>query len=259
MDLTREISGGRGLDFGNTRKAVRRVWNRFSPEKWLFVHIPKTAGTSFRIAMTDSLGDRFYPNSEDLNQNNGLYLEPDKLLDLYPKLQSRTMVSGHFRAVLAHHLPDKRRKAVFLRDPVARAKSMIGHAQKFGFLKIYKSPGSVLADCDFVSARLRDAQTRSLAPVHSNRFDVNFRFDVDDEIVEATIDELRTFEFVGFVDDRGSSLRDFRKATSLAVELTDQRLNPGPKQQFTEDEDDFIKELVRFDKKLWTRACEEFR
>ena len=226
--------------------------------RWLFIHIPKTAGSTFRTMLTDSLGDQYYPNYSDLELNRGLYVQPNDFLKLYNSegsaLPEKSVVSGHFRGVIHDQLKSKRKRAVFLRDPMARAISMIGHAQRFGFLRVYRSPEEVLADTKFLEARVRESQTRIVAPVHKTELDVNYEFKVDAAMVDLALEELRSYDFVGFVEDIQTSVSRFQKLAGISLSQSVSHRNPGPQQKLTNHQLDHIRSLVEFDIQLYEGA-----
>jgi hypothetical protein len=94
-------------------------------QQWLFVHIPKTAGTSLRNALlqTVSPGEALlvYPNWD-------LGVTYEECLQL-PTLQLHRFqwIYGHYKTGLHRYATDRARYVTFIREPFARLRSNIAH------------------------------------------------------------------------------------------------------------------------------------
>ncbi len=112
---------------------VQNYPERSSDNLYFFIHIPKTAGTTFRIMLEQQFSkETFFPNKEDLKANNGLYPYYRKLLDEYgDKMATSAVIAGHYPFVVGRAFDRKVKFLTFLRPPVERTISNIYHLQRY--------------------------------------------------------------------------------------------------------------------------------
>lgn len=113
-----------------SRLIFRRRYTR--EELLFFIHLPKTAGTSFRNMLFRVIGqEHIFPNWQDLANNGGLYPTLAEYQDRlqHPDLQLR-LLSGHIPFILGEWWPGPKKYLVFLRDPVERTISHLQHLQR---------------------------------------------------------------------------------------------------------------------------------
>jgi len=131
----------------------------------LFIHIPKTAGTSFRKAAEKYFGEKntFYdysPQSPETSKEilTSIYGADDPYR-LYKTISRRkhSFLSGHFRVTKYEILYDTLDIVSFLREPVAHVVSHYNH---------YKNYNNYKKDLeDFIKEpRFRNIQSRLLSP-----------------------------------------------------------------------------------------------
>ena len=142
-------------------------------DRWVFVHIMKTAGTAFRRMLRETPGISEYPtqaelaaNAREMSHAERRYLPASQLLARIGSgeldLTGRQFLCGHYSASLADSLPGTWRTVTFLRDPVRRTLSMIAHHHyRQGPLKRFVRPG--------VSRYLADVQADVVE--HARRFE----------------------------------------------------------------------------------------
>lgn len=101
-------------------------------QRYFLLHIPKTAGTSFRVMLWSLFPpDAILPTQADLDANGGRYLRLAQLEQLpAERLQACRLLCGHLPSVAAEILPERPETLVFLREPVARAVSNLRHIQR---------------------------------------------------------------------------------------------------------------------------------
>lgn len=99
---------------------------------YFFIHIPKTAGSSFRHMLYNEFRQELiYPNKQDIQQNNGRYPSHEMVLDtVNNKQRDFQFLMGHYPFDTGKTLPKRPKYIVFLRDPVQRAISNLYHLKR---------------------------------------------------------------------------------------------------------------------------------
>jgi hypothetical protein len=236
-------------------------------DHWVFVHIMKTAGTSFRRILEDTPDVSFYPTGEELAVNRRRwYLPASELVSRIESgaldLSDRQFLFGHYPASLPERLPGTWRTATFLREPVARTLSMIAHHHyhpgRWGRWKRLFRPNVAryLADEAFVESQIRDYQTKVFAlPPTGN---VNGPLAIDDAGFEQAKARLFAMDFVGLTEQFGQSI-------ALLETMTGRRFAPqvfvnrSRGYSATEAECARIRALVPRDMELYELARERLR
>ena len=159
----------------------------------LFLHMPKTAGTSFRKMLQASLGmNAVYPSDEELSiRPNGWYPSEAEILETFPSLRPYFCITGHFSAAIAERLPRHHRTAVFLRDPSQRSLSTLAHF----YHTTGTPPDRLLDDETFVTRCIRNRQTILLG---SDGFHTPPAGDT--RILDRALDVVDAFDFVGLTE-----------------------------------------------------------
>ena len=97
-------------------------------EQFFFLHIPKTAGTTFRkLLETHFLQAHIYPNRFQLWMNDNKYYKQKHLIENRVDILNTTLISGHYNIHLLPHLKKEVRAIAFVREPRARVISHIKH------------------------------------------------------------------------------------------------------------------------------------
>ncbi len=233
-------------------------------DHWFFVHIMKTAGTTFRKMLTETQGVPVYPTAEELAANRGRwYLPPDQLVSRIESgeinLTDRQFLCGHYSASLPEMIPGSWRTVTFLRDPVRRTLSMIAHHHsRQGRLRRFFNPNfsRYLADETFVENQIRDYQTKVFAlPPTGN---VNRPYAIDDAGFERAKDRLRAMDFVGLTEQLDQSIALF-EAISGQRFAPPAFFNKGQRYSASEAEIAQIRSLVARDIELYELARERLR
>lgn len=218
----------------------------------LFVHVPKTAGTSLRRMFQASLGRRaVYPSDADLRRRPRRdYPSTAEILLGLPRARPYRVLIGHFVGGIVRGLPVPHRVATMLRDPVQRSLSMLAHLHRQQGL----APETVMGSEQLRTAHIADYQTRMLGADSDPDFN-----DVSDACLERALRNLDAFEFVGITERFTESCRlfDARFGTALSSRVqTSNVLRPEGRgyEEFISQ----IEPLVARDRVLYERACARF-
>jgi hypothetical protein len=238
-------------------------WRRDAMDRWLFIHVMKTAGTSFRAMLEQDLGDRVYPTRDELGeQKNGWYLQAPELLERIAgggvALEGRQVLCGHYAARLTERLPGDWRVMIFLREPVARALSMISHRHSRSRSRFFDFRGLRIADYlqddDFLQRQITNYQTKVLAmePLAN----VNAPWTVDDAGFERAKVALEAMDFVGVTERFAASVRSFERLSGITFSVRDMHRN---KRRYhpTDADRAAVLPLVEYDIELYRLACEK--
>lgn len=187
----------------------------------LAIHVMKTAGTSLRRMMVDAAGDdAVYPNDADLNAlPKSRYPSPAA----YPRLvreghhHGARVLIGHVPYVLAEALTPRPLTVALLRDPVARAVSMLEHRRRRSRRFAGASLAQVLDDDRVVEEHLRDYQTRMFA------FDslgecaerINTPLEIDDARFQRALRRLESVDVLGVVERLPQALSRLEAVTGI--------------------------------------------
>ncbi len=190
-------------------------------DRWAFIHVMKTAGTSFRAMLEATLEAEIYPTRAELAPNpNRWYLSAPVLLERIASgeidLTNRRFLCGHYAADLAALLPGDWRMVSFLRDPVRRTLSMIAHRHaKASRLNRFRQPNVSrwLDDEGFVARQVRDYQTKVFAI--GGLQDVNEPHVVDDAAFARAKERLLAADFVGLTEQYAESMRLFEALSGI--------------------------------------------
>jgi len=122
-----------GIQLPNKFKPIFRLQKKNKDEDgFFFIHVPKTAGTSFRLMLYDVFDQKnIFPNLEDIKNNNGKYPKLQALKTMSKEKQNDIkMLSGHFPQSSGIIFPKKPKYLIFLRKPLNRAVSNLFHLQR---------------------------------------------------------------------------------------------------------------------------------
>ena len=202
-----------GLFDSKNRFWLRYQWmrrtqrSRYVPEIPIYlIHIPKTAGTSFRNMLFRVIDqDVCFPNLQDLGLRNGDY---PAFADLEATLAEANreirFLAGHYPFAAGELLPEPRQYFVFLRDPVARTISNLKHfkqnepsCQELSLLEIF----------DRYEAHLENFQTRFLCDTSMAYSSTLHRPDL---LTQASLDHAKVnldkCTFIGLTEEFETSL-----------------------------------------------------
>lgn len=109
------------------------VWS-YSPikdEQFVFLHIPKTGGTTFRNILSNHFDESLqYPTKQDLVKNNGRYLSAKNLIESKSVFYDKSLVIGHYGIGIKQQLKKGVKTIAFFRNPLSRIYSHIKHIRE---------------------------------------------------------------------------------------------------------------------------------
>lgn len=240
-------------------RSVRRVEDRIAttwrPDRILVIHIAKTAGTSLRRMLQDEYGPRHvYPGDWHLERlPNAWYPLGSEMLGDYAKLPPHNVLIGHFTAAMADRLPRRYRTATFLREPVQRSLSMLGHFSH----TLGVSVPALIEDEAFMAANIADFQTRVLGA--DGVCDPHLVEVVDDVVLDRAVRRLETLEFVGLTERFAESCAVFdeRFGTRVSRSIRREAVHRPEGSEYAEHAPR-IEPLLRRDRILYETALARF-
>lgn len=233
-------------------------------DRWLFVHVMKTAGTSFRSMLETSFAAEIYPTREELAEHpRRWYPTAPELLEQIASgrvdLSNRRFLCGHYSANLTDHLADPWRAMTFMRDPVRRSLSMIAHrhAKASRFNRFIKPNITKYLDRpDFVERQIRNYQTKVFAI--DGTADVNLPHALDDAAFARARTRLLSMDFVGLTEQFAASIALYERLAGVKFAGLP-HANKSPRYSATDAEIARIRELVPYDIELYALAQEKLR
>lgn len=244
-----------------------KQWFRLlsSKSSIIFMHIPKTAGTSFNILAQSILSrDGFVSHAELINNTK------------IPELQkTNRYISGHIRIGLIkkYFALDKAALYTIIREPYAHLNSHMNwlittYASSDDNYFKYNNPiiydiGRDLSKYDFTSIENLHHFVHDISELHSAFFDnMQTRYFLDNEInsvnrqhlTEAKAN-LKLFTLVGLTEDYATFVQDFMETNGFKIPQLDKKLNISKSSPLFDDHNKTVREilypLVRFDLELY--------
>ena len=187
----------------------------------LFVHIPKTAGTSMRQMLEDEFGPRLvYPGTHYLRQLPVWnYPLGSDMLRNFGNLPPHAVLTGHFTAAMADLLPRPYATATFVREPGQRSLSMLGHLSRRRNVEVH----ALLDDPLFVARNIADFQTRLLGA--DGVCDPDEVGAADGAMLDRALKRLEVLDFVGLTERFAESCTVFDARFGTGVSRSIRREN----------------------------------
>jgi len=245
---------------------------------WYFLHIPKTAGTTFRVLLENHFHlDEICPAYE--------FYQIKQYSD--EQLSGFRLFRGHMGYNLVNYLPVTPRVMLMLRDPMERAVShfeyirrdpahprhALIHEQGMG-LKEYLldpvlsteisnaqvRPLAHLADRGLLSELLDDTHSQdefARAWRHRDRV-----LPPQDELLEVALRRLETMDFVGIAEelDKGMELAAWKLGAPAPQQLQSLNINPGRTrlEALPDDVLELLRQATVLDRQLYARGRARF-
>jgi hypothetical protein len=216
--------------------------------RYIFIHIPKAAGSSMNLMLKNHLGKRYH----HLNWKKGQQLEKQSnIFANFVRFYRIYVVGGHVNFGIHSRLPGKYRYFSFLRRPDSRVASHYYYAleQPTHYLNESlvkrKMTLSDYAGSD-LSLELDNGQVRALANYWQST-------PVGPEHLKQARDNiLKSFCFLGFQESFSSDVALLFKGLGLGPITVERNNATKMKGEINSQEKEFLLERNRFDFELWT-------
>jgi hypothetical protein len=242
-----------------------------------FLHVPKTAGSSFRAHLSALYPPHLINPAQHWDQFFGIPRQDMARCRLH---------MGHFYYPFTNYLPEKLLIVTFQRDPIARVLSRYAHCQRFSHC-YHPNAGQGLSLVEF----LRDPVLGRMAG-RSSLFYYGWDFEIMqiprwplnllhngsiteslwreqaklsdaecDRMLDVALERLRGFAFVGLQERYDESLALLSHTMGWPAPAAAPRINVAPnarRQPLTDEETALLAEVTRHDRALYDEAVRLF-
>lgn len=227
-----------------------------------FCHIPKTAGTSFRIFLETVLSaESMIPSASMIQDNRGLYPPISKVIKRIDQRRDEAVtVCGHYHLSLRHKLNNPK-TIVLLRDPVERAISEIrhhirtGHFDKVEVERVLRSGKVPLRDNTMTRYLAGSIGDGSAAATQKEMHRLlSAPIDAGEDRLGQAIAALAEVDVVGFVEQMEDFSAEIEKL--LGVKPSRHRHNVGQQDvlEFDDQMIDTVRQANQLDQQLYNEA-----
>lgn len=217
--------------------------------KYFFIHIPKTAGTTFRYLLYNHFNEeQIYPNQSQLIKNGGGYLTKKEFITQIPFLPENGIFTGHYNWNMTKQFDAKLKTIIFFREPIARTKSHIKHQHRH-HPKLKGLPYSEILQ--LTQKKLANLQARQLGFRPKKK---NFK---------QVLRHLRAIEVIGITEEFETSINQVNRQFGWQISYDKQMdKNKHPNKDlypFTKEDEELIKKINKVDIRLYQRALKRFK
>lgn len=218
--------------------------------KIIFLHIPKTAGTSLRNLFVDR-----YPARELAF----MYGEEKAFTDSAKNFPEAQITYGHLKYGVHEDMNAEARYYTILRRPVDRVVSFYNHMANYPQARYYEDIQRGLSLRDMVEGQLTPELSNHMTRIISG---AKGQEPSTDAGLELAISNIEThFDFVGITERLDESLMKLAELLGWQVLPTMPELNVTPKRQgvseLSREEEDLILSVNQNDQKLYAYAVEQ--
>ena len=177
-------------------------------DQFFFIHIPKTAGTSFGDMLLNVFPeDQIFANRHDKKDNNTFFpSHNDYLLLPQEKLESVRLLVGHVPFAIGEILPRTFHRLTFLRNPRDRVISHLAFAHEH--FPVVKGQSIEQLFHQVKRGQLTNAQVVYFAD--SDPYDLQYfkrQAPIDEQAVRQAVLNIHKCEFVGIVEEFETAVR----------------------------------------------------
>lgn len=210
LDKLRITANGTDLEFSPiaVRKAsiVKRALTIQNTKSHFFIHIPKTAGTAFRVLLEKQFSqNEIFPNKKDILNNNEQYPTFSEVLKYKEINREVNCLIGHYPFSMHHVFDKKPTMSILLRNPVQRVISNIFHMKNNDPNFKDLSPAQIYAkgSWHFINLQLRYVVDNAIH-MHMRYLDSN---PLGQNALNQAVKHLNLCDFVGISEDLSKSVK----------------------------------------------------
>ncbi len=220
----------------------------------IFIHIPKTAGTSLRHILISSMAKDELIVADPPNPFDHEAALEHIAMKIKESPRARAII-GHFRYGIHEVLPTKKYKYItFVRDPVERMLSeYFHHFEMNGLLGFGESGGYDESMFNYLVNKNLVSHNLQVKFINGNECDKSsIEYINDDFYVMQAIDNInKDFCFIGFSNDLQKAISQLNKVCELSLSTKRINLNarnyPEPREIFYQNELDTLYQLNNMD------------
>jgi len=211
-------------------------------DKFIFQHIPKSAGTSLRFSILNSNPDYLIaPQPSQISELRGIYTNFQFLHQSFPEYHQYPLIFGHYRANNIYPKVFNRRKKIsIIREPIKR---------ELSHLKTLQFKANISFDEKYLRSYMSEHdnfQIRFLCPYKIGNRSVNLRD------LLYTLDNIIQYEYIGLTEDFEGALQKIQTILGLEkLELHHKNTTQKKKIDFDDSIIDLLEEYLYYDNMLY--------